>query len=67
MIDILVLRENLKQSIYENELGLFLISGEVYTPYTGFIACSSLRKAMFENEEEAIEALIDYLELHELI
>ena len=43
MIDILILRENLKQSIYENDLGLFLISGEIYTPYTGFIACPSLR------------------------
>lgn len=67
MIDILILRENLKQSIYENDLGLFLISGEIYTPYTGFIACPSLRKAMFENEEDAIEAIIDYLETHELI
>lgn len=67
MIDILVLRENIKQSISNNDLGLYVISGEIYTPYTGYIAAPSLRKAMFENEEAAIEAIIDYLETHELI
>lgn len=67
MIDILVLRENIKQSISNNDLGLYIISGEIYTPYTGFISCPSLRKTMFENEEDAIEAVIDYLETHELI
>lgn len=67
MIDILILRENLKQSIYENDLGLYVISGTIYTPYTGYIACPSLKKACFENEEDAIAAIIDYLETHELI
>lgn len=67
MIDILVLRENIKQSISNNDLGLYIISGTLYTPWTGYIACPSLKKACFENEEDAIEAIIDYLESHELI
>ena len=67
MIDILVLRENIKQSIYTNDLGYHVISDTLYTPYTGYIICPSLKGACFENEEAAIEAVIDYLESHKLI
>lgn len=67
MIDIIILRDNIKESISTNDLGLYIISGTIYTPYTGFIVCPSLKKACFESEEDAIEAIIDYLESHELI
>ena len=67
MIDILVLRENIKESIYTNDLELYVISDTIYTPYTGYIMCPSLSGACFDNEEAAIEAVIDYLESHELI
>lgn len=67
MIDIFILRENIKESISTNDLGLYIISGTLYTPYTGYISCPSLKKACFENEEDAIEAVIDYLENHKLI
>ena len=67
MIDFLVLRENIKQSIYENDLGLYVISDTIYTPYTGYIMCPSLKGVCFDNEESAIETVIDYLDSHELI